>query len=71
MLRAADDARLTDAVPGEDGAGLFVQGSLEGSNVELTDEMVQLLTIQRAFAANAQALQTADQLAAITNNLKK
>lgn len=71
LLRAADDARLTDAVPGEDGAGLFVQGSLEGSNVELTDEMVQLLTIQRAFAANAQALQTADQLAAITNNLKK
>lgn len=71
LLRAADNARLTDALPGEDGAGLFVQGSLEGSNVELTNEMVQLLTIQRAFAANAQALQTADQLAAITNNLKK
>ena len=71
LLRLTDDARLRDAVPGEDGAGLFVQGSLEGSNVTLTDEMVQLLMIQRAFAANAQALQTADQLAAITNNLKK
>ena len=71
LLRAADNARLTDALPGEDGAGRMVQGALEGSNVELTEEMVQMLVIQRAFAANAQALQTADQLAAITNNLKK
>ena len=71
VLRAAEDARLIDALPGEDGAGLLVQGALEGSNVELTEEMVQLLVIQRAFAANAQTIQTADQLAAITNNLKK
>ncbi|AZI36413.1 flagellar basal-body rod protein FlgG [Caenibius tardaugens NBRC 16725] len=71
LLRAADNARLTDALPGEDGAGRMVQGALEGANVELTEEMVQMLVIQRAFAANAQALQTADQLAAITNNLKK
>ena len=71
LLRAADGARLMDATPGEDGAGLLVQGALEGSNVELTDEMVQLLVIQRAYAANAQTIQTADQLAAITNNLKK
>ena len=71
LLRLNEDARLFDALPGEDGAGLLVQGGLESSNVELTGEMTQLLIIQRAFAANAQALQTADQLAAITNNLKK
>jgi flagellar basal-body rod protein FlgG len=71
LLRVTNDTRLTDALPGEDGTGLLVQGALEGSNVELTDEMVQLLVIQRAFAANAQTIQTADQIAAITNNLKK
>ncbi|OCC22944.1 hypothetical protein MB02_14355 [Croceicoccus estronivorus] len=71
LLRAGEDARLTDAIPGEDGTGLLVQRAVEGSNVELTEEMTRLLVIQRAFAANAQVLQTADQLAAITNNLKK
>ena len=71
LMRVREDARLTDALPGEDGAGLLLQGSIEGSNVELTEEMVQLLVIQRAFAANAQTIQVADQLAAITNNLRK
>lgn len=71
LLRPLEGTRLIDALPGEDGAGLLRQGSLEGSNVELSDEMVQMLVIQRAFAANAQAIQAADQLAAITNNLKK
>ncbi len=71
LLRPLENARLIDSAAGEDGAGLFRQGSLEGSNVELSEEMVKMLIIQRAFAANAQAIQAADQLAAITNNLKK
>jgi flagellar basal-body rod protein FlgG len=71
LLRPLDNICLIDALPGEDGVGLFRQGSLEGSNVELSEEMVQMLIIQRAFAANAQAIQAADQIAAITNNLKK
>lgn len=71
LLRPLEGTRLIEAPPGEDGAGLFRQGSLEGSNVELSEEMVHMLVVQRAFAANAQAIQAADQLAAITNNLKK
>jgi len=70
LFRAAEGARLTDARPGEDGAGTLAQGSIEGSNVSLTEEMVQMLVVQRAFAANAQIVQAADQIAAITNNLK-
>jgi flagellar basal-body rod protein FlgG len=62
---------LTTAKPGEDGAGSVVQGALEGSNVQLADQMVTLMLMQRAFAANAQMLQAGDQLMAITNGLRR
>lgn len=53
------------------GAGAFVQGALERSNVDLNQEMVQLMIVQRAFSANAQILQAADQMMAIANGLRK
>lgn len=71
LYRPNEEARLTDARPGEDGAGLFAHERIEGSNVQLTEEMVELLTVQRAFAASAQIVQAADQLAGITNSLKR
>lgn len=71
LYRASPEARLSDAAPGEDGAGLLVQGAIERSNVALTDEMVQLILIQRAYAANAQIVQAADQLMAIANELRR
>jgi flagellar basal-body rod protein FlgG len=66
-----DPSRLNEARPGEDGTGLLVQGSIERSNVELSSEMVQLLMVQRAYAANAQIVQAADQLMAIANGLRR
>ncbi|KPL68254.1 hypothetical protein SZ64_09050 [Erythrobacter sp. SG61-1L] len=71
LYRARDDARLVDARPGEDGAGRIVQGSVEQSTVELSAEMVEMLMVQRAFAADAQIVQAADQLASITNTLRR
>lgn len=71
LYRAGEGARLTDARPGEDGAGRIVQGSVEQSTVELSSEMVEMLMVQRAFAADAQILQAADQLASITNTLRR
>jgi len=71
LFRAADGAKLIDARAGEDGAGLFAQGQVEESNVELTEEMVRMMVVQRAFAANAQVIQAADQFASITNSLKR
>lgn len=49
----------------------FVQGSVEGSNVELTGEMVSLLLMQRAYGASAQVIQAGDQLMSIANNLRR
>ncbi|MEA3016503.1 MAG: flagellar basal-body rod protein FlgG [Sphingomonadales bacterium] len=71
VYRVEDPSRLTEARPGEDGSGTLVQGAIEGSNVELSSEMVQLLMVQRAYAANAQIVQAADQLMAIANGLRR
>jgi flagellar basal-body rod protein FlgG len=71
FYRVEEGTRLLDAQPGEDGAGLLVQGAIEGSNVELTAEMVQLMLVQRAYAANAQIVQAADQLMGIANGLRR
>lgn len=71
LYRAGDDAQLVEAQPGEDGTGLLVQGAIERSNVALTDEMVRLMMVQRAYAANAQIVQAADQLMGIANGLRR
>lgn len=70
LYRAAAESDVVAAEPGERG-GQFVQGSVEQSNVELTDEMVQLMMMQRAYAASAQVVQAGDQLMAIANGLKR
>ncbi|MEP9403169.1 flagellar hook-basal body protein [Sphingomonas sp. VNH70] len=71
LYRVADETTLAAFVPGEDGTGRLVQGALEGSNVQLTDEMVRMMLVQRAYAANAQVLQAADQLLGIANGLRR
>jgi flagellar basal-body rod protein FlgG len=70
LYRAASESDLVSADAGN-ASGAFVQGSVELSNVELTDEMVQLMMMQRAYAASAQVVQAGDQLAAIANGLRR
>jgi len=57
--------------PGQDGLGYFAQGYLEGSNVKLVDEMVNLMIAQRAYEASVKVIQSADEMLAMTNNLRK
>lgn len=71
LFKLTDGARALDAVPGEDGSGAIRQGIIEGSNVEMTAAMVEMLVLQRAYAASAQVIQAADQISSITNNLKR
>ena len=71
LYRVSEDAKLDEVAAGEDGAGLLVQGSVERSNVQLTDEMVRMMLVQRAYAANAQVLQAADQMMGIANGLRR
>lgn len=46
------------------------QGFLEQSNVELTTEMTELISVQRAFSMNSRALMSGDQLMSLANNLR-
>lgn len=48
--------------PGVGGLGVLKQGFLESSNVELVDELVQMISTQRAFEFNLQSMQTADDM---------
>jgi flagellar basal-body rod protein FlgG len=58
-------------VPGEQGAGVLQQGFLEGSNVKLVDEFVNLIVAQRAYEINAKAVQASDEMLSIANNLHR
>jgi flagellar basal-body rod protein FlgG len=70
LYRAAAESDVVSTEAGERG-GSFVQGSVELSNVELSDEMVAMMMMQRAYAASAQVVQAGDQLMQIANGLKR
>jgi len=56
--------------PGENGLGVIKQGMLENSNVDIVEEMVNMITTQRAYEMNSKVVSTADQmLQFITQNL--
>jgi len=57
--------------PAEEGFGDIRQGFLEASNVEIVDEMVNMITAQRAYEINTKTIQSAEDMMQMTNNLKK
>ncbi len=58
------------ATPGLNGLGTLVQGSLESSNVNVVEELVNMIETQRSYEMNSKAIQTMDQmLQFVTQNL--
>jgi flagellar basal-body rod protein FlgG len=55
--------------PGENGFGDLQQGFLEMSNVKVVEEMVNLIVAQRAYEVNSKAVQAADEMMQMSNNL--
>lgn len=56
--------------PGLQGLGTVIQGSLESSNVNVVEELVNMIETQRAYEMNSRAISTTDQmLAFVSNNL--
>jgi len=51
--------------------GSLNQGMIESSNVKLVNEMVELITAQRAYESNSKAISTADEMLDIVNRLKR
>lgn len=57
--------------PGQDGRGGLAQGVLELSNVQVVEEMVNMITAQRAYEANSQAIKVADEMLQTANNTRR
>jgi len=53
------------------GYGTILQGYLEMSNVQVVEEMVNLITAQRAYEINTKAIQTSDEMLQQANNLRR
>ena len=49
----------------------LIQGFLEGSNVQVADEMVNMIVAQRAYELNSRAITTSDTMLEQANNLKR
>ena len=56
---------------GSEGFGEVQQGMLESSNVDIVEEMVSMITAQRAYEINAKTIKTVEDMLAIANNVKR
>jgi flagellar basal-body rod protein FlgG len=59
------------ANPGQNGLGVIRQNYLEASNVEPVNELIDLITTQRAFEMNSQMIQASDQVLQLVANLRR
>jgi flagellar basal-body rod protein FlgG len=57
--------------PGSDGTGTIAQGFMEMSNVDVVEEMVSMIIAQRAYEVNSKAIQTADNMLQMANNIRR
>ncbi len=57
--------------PNSDDRGKTQQGFLEMSNVSVVEEMVNLISAQRAYETNSRTVQTADEMLQTANNMKR
>jgi flagellar basal-body rod protein FlgG len=70
LLESGSSGAPQTGTPGLNGLGTLLQGSVESSNVNIAEELVNMIETQRAYEMNSKAIQSADQmLQFVTNNL--
>ncbi|MBU0960437.1 MAG: flagellar basal-body rod protein FlgG [Proteobacteria bacterium] len=70
LFRESNSSGTAQAgTPGGDGYGLLLQSFLEGSNVNIVEELTAMITTQRAYEINSKTIQTSDEMMQTTNNL--
>lgn len=67
-LETASSGTAQAGTPGINGFGSLVQGVLEGSNVNVVAELVNMIETQRAYEMNSKAISTSDQMMQYLNN---
>ncbi|MCA9473908.1 MAG: flagellar hook protein FlgE [Nitrospirales bacterium] len=71
FIQSADSGDPLDGSPGTGGFGKIFANTLEASNVDLGDELVNMITMQRGFQANARIITTTDTLLGELVNLSR
>ncbi|MGE5411169.1 MAG: flagellar basal-body rod protein FlgG [Clostridiales bacterium] len=66
----ASGAPIT-GTPGANGFGEVNQGYLEQSNVDIVEEMIAMITAQRAYEVNSKTVKTVEDMMSMANNLKR
>jgi flagellar basal-body rod protein FlgG len=59
----------TVGFPSDEGMGRILQSHLEGSNVEIVQEMVDMITSMRAYEINSKAIKNAEEMMSTANNM--
>lgn len=65
------DERLDIGIPGRDQRARLIPGFLEMANVQVVEEMVNLITAQRAYEVGSKAIQASDEMLQQANNLRR
>lgn len=71
MIETTASGAPIAGTPGEDGLGTLAQGFVEMSNVNVVDEMVGMITAQRAYELNSKAIQAADDMLQTASTIKR
>jgi len=62
MRPSTASGEAVPGTPGENGLGTIAQGFLEGANVKVVDEMIDMIVAQRTYEINSKVIQAADQI---------
>lgn len=65
-----DSGSAITNIPGENGLGTISPNSLEMSNVDISEELVKMITTQRGFQANSKTITTVDEMMQTVINMK-
>ena len=68
-VESASSGTAQTAIPGNEGYGTLAQNYIEGSNVNIVEEMASMITTQRAYEINGKTITTSDEMMKTTNNL--
>lgn len=70
FLPSSSSGLPQQGIPASNGFGPLAQGQLESSNVNIVDEMVNMITAQRAYETNSKVIQASDQMLQYMNQLR-
>jgi len=68
FIETAASGTAQPGTPGLNGLGSIIEGALEGSNVNVVSELVNMIETQRAYEMNSKAITTNDQMMQYLNN---